>query len=319
MKTDLLLAESQVAERTLLSAALRALPNVRVSEASNGREAATSLSRATFSALICPLQLQDVRASQLVGMIRGGACGIPNTPVIVVTDVPDILAAAGAGDPHTFYLRTTGPADLADQILTLVTDRPRPTVLLVEDDSAYAQYCADLLRPFYDLEIRNDGPSALVAWRARRHDVILLDLMLPGLSGDEILGIVAAERPSQPVIILTSNDGPGKHADMVLAGAAAFLSKGDNTRTIAAAIEAALKQHHFESLTSTWEGQQVRYRSLATRVHAAHYSLTRGQASNASHHLSEALAVCPVNGPTDDEWATLLADSEPPERPRGLK
>jgi DNA-binding NarL/FixJ family response regulator len=319
MKTDVLLADSQLAERTLLATALRALPDVRVSEASNGREAVTSLSRATFSAVICPLELEDVRALQLVGLIRGGVCGFPNTPAIVLTDVPDILAAAGAGDPHTFYLRTADPAELADQVLTLVTQRPRPTVLLVEDDVAYAQYCADLLRPFYDLEIRNDGKSALAAWRARRHQVILLDLMLPGLSGEDILRMVAAERPRQPVIILTSNDGPGKHEEMVFGGAAAFLSKGDNTRTIAAAIEAALKEQQCESLTNTWQGQQTRYRSLATRVHAAHYSLTRGQASNASHHLSEALAICPVNGPTDDEWAALLADSELPEGPRGFK
>jgi DNA-binding NarL/FixJ family response regulator len=319
MNIDLLLVESQPAERALLASALRALPGVRVSEAPSGRDAVTSLSRATFAAVICPLHLADIRSSQLIGLVRGGVCGIPHTPVIVIADVPDVLAAAGAADPQTFYLRTDDPADLADQILTLVTQRPRPTVLLVEDDTAYAQYCADLLRPFYELEIRADGKSALAAWRARKHQVLLLDLMLPGLSGEELLGIVAAEHPGQPVIILTSNDGPGKHEQLVFAGAAAFLSKGRAAREIAAAIETALKERQFESLTTTWQGQQDKYRSLATRVRAAHYTLTRGQASHATHHLSEALAICPVHGPTDDEWASLLVESEPPEGNRGLK
>lgn len=320
MNIDLLLAESQPAERGLLATALRNLPGVRVSEAANGREAVTSLGRATFSAVVCPVQLEDIRSSQLVGLIRGGVCGFPNTPIIVIADLPAVLAAAGPGDPHTFYLRSAEPTALADQVLSLITERPRPSVLLVEDDLAYAQYCADQLRPFYDLEIRSDGKSALAAWRARRHHAILLDLMLPGISGEELLKIICLENPSQPVVILTSNDGPGMHEQMVFSGASSFLSKGNPTRAIASTIESVLKEQQCHSLAHTWLGQQDNYRSLASRVHAAHYSLARGQASHATHHLSEAIAICPVNGPTDDEWATLLSESDSPsEGLQGMK
>jgi CheY-like chemotaxis protein len=307
MNIDFLLVESEVTERTRLACALRALPDVRVSEASKGREAVTSLSRATFSAVVCPLLLEDIRASQLVGLIRGGGCGFPHTPIVVIADTPDLLALA-SGDPNTFYLRPSEPAVLAEKMLRLIVQRPRPSVLLIEDDLAYARYCAEFLQPFYNVDIRSDGRSGLAAWHAGQYDVILLDLMLPGMRGEDILRLISTEAPAQPVIVLTSNDGLSNHQDLVLSGAAAFLSKGSVAHLIAATIQDVLRDTQCLTLESSWRGERNNLRSLASRVYAAQFSLSRGQAWNATHHLSQALAICPVNGPSDDEWGVLLSD-----------
>jgi CheY-like chemotaxis protein len=310
MNIDLLLADGQATERSLLAKALRQLPEVRVSEVSTGREAVTSLGRATFSAVVCGMQLPDLRWSQLQGLIRGGACGFRNTPLLVVTDMPVLLASAAAtNDPNTNFLRGEDPADLADQLVRLITHRPRQNVLLVEDEPQYARFCADLIKPFYDVEIRSEGRSALAAWRARHHQVIVLDLMLPGTSGEELLALIKREKPSQPVLILTSNDGAAKHQEMVLSGAAEFVSKG-SAATLASAIDRVLRDEQSHALASSLQDETERHRSVISRLHAAHYSLERGQASNATRHLTEALEICPVRGPTDDEWAQMLEENE---------
>lgn len=319
MQIDLLLADGQATPRQLLAAALRSLPDVRVCEVGTGREAITSLGRATFSAVVCAMELPDIRWSQLQGLIRGGACGFKHTPLLVMTDMPALASVTAAADPYTAFLRGEDPADLADQLVRLITNRPRPSVLLVEDEPQYAKFCADLIQPFYEVETRGDGRSALAAWRARRHQVIVLDLMLPGASGEDLLEKIKGENPNQAVLILTSNDGAAKHQEMVLSGASAFLSKGCDAATLASVIDAVLKDEQCQALTESLQNESERHRSVMSRLHAARYSLERGQASNATRHLAEAIEICPVNGPTDDEWAQLLDDQDERDRtPRGV-
>ena len=319
MHIDLLLADGQPTARSLLAASLRCLPDVRVCEVPTGREAITSLGRATFSAVVCNLELPDIRWSQLQGLIRGGACGFKHTPLIVLTEMPEVASATAPTDPHTTFLRGEDPVDLADRLVQIVTTRPRPSVLLIEDEENYARYCAELIRPFYQVEIRSDGRSALAAWRARKHRVIVLDLMLPGTTGEELLQVIKQENPNQAVLILTSNDGADKHREMVLSGASAFLSKGTDAVTIAGAIAGVLKDEECHALATSWQDASNRHRSVMSRLHAAHYSLERGQASNATRHLAEAIAICPINGPTDDEWAQMLDEQDERDRtPRGV-
>lgn len=308
MSFDLLLAGFSDPERTLLADALRAVPGVRLKEVCSGRDAVTSLNRATFSGLVCPLDLGDLRASQLVGMIRRGVSGYPRTPVIVLTDAPEMRAMAAAGDSQTFYLNAQHPDSFAAQVIRLLTSNPKSRVLLVEDDPAHADVSATELSKYYEVEVARDGDAGLDAWCARRHDVVLLDLMLPGMSGEEVQRNILTLSPTQPIVILTANAEPEKHQSMVLAGAAAFLSKPIDLRIAAATIDAVLKDQQCDTLTQYARGTEDNFQSVATRVHVAYYNLERGQAANAHHHLQQALNICSVRGPTDDEWATLLSE-----------
>jgi DNA-binding NarL/FixJ family response regulator len=319
MQIDLLLADGQDTPRQLLAAALRSLPDVRVCEVETGRGAVTSLGRATFSAVVCAMELPDIRWSRLQGLIRGGACGFTHTPLLVMTDMPELASVTAAADPYTTFVRGEDPVELADQLVRLIINRPRPSVLLVEDEPQYARFCADLIQPFYEVEMRGDGRSALAAWRARRHQVIVLDLMLPGTSGEELLELIRVENPNQAVLILTSNDGAAKHQEMVLSGASAFLSKGCDAATLASAIDGVLKDEQRQVLTASLQNESERHRSVMSRLHAARYSLERGQASNATRHLTEAIGICPVRGPTDDEWTQMLEDNEERANPQGLQ
>ncbi|MCK6045898.1 response regulator, partial [Klebsiella pneumoniae] len=79
-------------------------------------------------------------------------------------------------------------------------------VLIVEDEPDLADPLAYLLRrEGYDVEIAEDGPTALSAFQDRGADIVLLDLMLPGMSGTEVCRQIRTTS-RVPIIMLTAKD-----------------------------------------------------------------------------------------------------------------
>ncbi|MET0237449.1 MAG: response regulator, partial [Kibdelosporangium sp.] len=80
-------------------------------------------------------------------------------------------------------------------------------MLVVEDELTIAESVAARLRAEgFEVEIANDGPSAVVKAVSTSPDLIVLDLMLPGFDGLEVCRRVQAHRPV-PVLMLTVRDG----------------------------------------------------------------------------------------------------------------
>ena len=79
-------------------------------------------------------------------------------------------------------------------------------VLVVEDEESYSEALAYMLRKEgFEVSIAADGPAALTEFDRNGADIVLLDLMLPGLSGTEVCRALRA-RSSVPVIMLTARD-----------------------------------------------------------------------------------------------------------------
>ena len=84
----------------------------------------------------------------------------------------------------------------------------RPTILVIEDDPAIRRGVADALaHASYAAIEAADGDVGLEAALRRDYDLLLLDLVLPGRGGLEILREVRAVRATLPVIILTALGG----------------------------------------------------------------------------------------------------------------
>src|ERR1700709_1223463 len=78
----------------------------------------------------------------------------------------------------------------------------KPRVLVVDDDSALAEMLGIVLRADgVEPSFVVDGSRALMAFREAKPDIVLLDLMLPGLSGIDVCRLIRAESgtPSVPV------------------------------------------------------------------------------------------------------------------------
>jgi two-component system alkaline phosphatase synthesis response regulator PhoP len=124
----------------------------------------------------------------------------------------------------------------------------RRRLLLVEDDTTLRQALSfNLSREGYEVATAADGESALEAARSGRLDLILLDVMLPGMSGVEVLRVLRREGVSTPVIILSAK---GDEIDRVVGlqvGADDYVAKPFSRPELLARIEAVLRRERRRS------------------------------------------------------------------------
>ncbi|WP_298743132.1 response regulator transcription factor [uncultured Microbacterium sp.] len=115
-------------------------------------------------------------------------------------------------------------------------------VLIVEDEPDLADPLAYLLRrEGFEVEIAEDGPAALDAFGARGADIVLLDLMLPGMPGTEVCRIIRTTS-AVPVIMLTAKDS---EIDIVVGlelGADDYVTKPYSSRELLARMRAVLRR-----------------------------------------------------------------------------
>jgi DNA-binding response OmpR family regulator len=121
----------------------------------------------------------------------------------------------------------------------------RGAALLIDDDARLGALVAEYLgKHEIDVTVVGDGERGLAALRKRRFDVVLLDLMLPGLDGLEVCRRIRAvpEMAAMPVIMLTAK---GEDVDRIVGlelGADDYLPKPFNPRELLARIRAVLRR-----------------------------------------------------------------------------
>jgi len=115
-------------------------------------------------------------------------------------------------------------------------------VLIVEDEESLADPLAYLLRKEgFEASVAADGPSALAEFDRSGADIVLLDLMLPGMSGTDVCKQLRA-RSTVPVIMVTARDS---ELDKVLGlelGADDYVTKPYSARELIARIRAVLRR-----------------------------------------------------------------------------
>jgi two-component system, OmpR family, response regulator RegX3 len=115
-------------------------------------------------------------------------------------------------------------------------------ILIVEDESSLSEPLAYLLeREGYETQIADDGLAAVAEFDRAGADLVLLDLMLPGLPGTEVCRELRS-RSSVPIIMLTAKDS---EVDIVVGlelGADDYVTKPYSTRELLARIRAVLRR-----------------------------------------------------------------------------
>lgn len=117
-----------------------------------------------------------------------------------------------------------------------------PVLLLVEDEPSVAEGLTITLEAEgFEVTWVDDGAKAIPTWERLRPDLILLDLMLPGMPGTEVCRIVRS-RSDVPIIMLTARD---QEIDRVVGfelGADDYVTKPFSTRELVARIRAVLRR-----------------------------------------------------------------------------
>jgi DNA-binding response OmpR family regulator len=115
-------------------------------------------------------------------------------------------------------------------------------VLVVDDEPTIAESVAARLRAEgFEVEIAADGPAAVAAAAARRPDLVVLDVMLPGFDGLEVCRRIQADRPI-PVLMLTARDDETDLLIGLAVGADDYLTKPFSIRELAARVHALLRR-----------------------------------------------------------------------------
>ena len=156
----------------------------------------------------------------------------------------------------------------------------RRTLLLVDDESTNLQVLRHTLQAQYRLLFAKDGPTALSLVRKERPDLILLDIMMPGMSGYEVCETLKRDEDTRaiPVIFVTAlSQVADEHKGLEL-GAVDYITKPFNPPVVQARVRTHLSLVQAEEVRETrlqiirCLGAAAEYRDNETGLHIVRMS-----------------------------------------------
>ncbi len=196
--------------------------------------------------------------------------------------------------------------------LSPTLEAPAVRVLIVDDEPDLSESVAwRLEQAGFELEVASDGPAALKAVRTTRPDLILLDLVLPGMSGIDVLREIRRISEEVPVVLIS---GRSEEADRVVAleiGADDFVLKPFSPRELVARIRALVRRSRrgvkasydvmrYDGLEVALTARRVLVRGREVRLSAKEFELLSTLARSPDRAFSRAELV-------DLVWPSSLA------------
>lgn len=124
----------------------------------------------------------------------------------------------------------------------------RHRVLIVDDEEATRLLLARILSSELNVEVQLAGTceQALRLAEESAYDAILLDLLMPGIGGLEVLKEIRSQPPNMatPIVVVTVVSDPGTREECTRAGASAYLVKPVERATLAATVKAQFAMKH---------------------------------------------------------------------------
>jgi putative two-component system response regulator len=121
-------------------------------------------------------------------------------------------------------------------------ERPRPTILIVEDEEGPRNALKIILRPFYELAITSNRHDALQALRTQPIDLVTLDLKLPDGYGLDLFHAIKQARHGVEIVIITGYGTLKSSQEALQQGAAGYLLKPFNVTELIALINRTLER-----------------------------------------------------------------------------
>ncbi|MEN3308353.1 MAG: two-component system, OmpR family, response regulator [Micromonosporaceae bacterium] len=185
-------------------------------------------------------------------------------------------------------------------------------VLVVEDDERIGRLVTRALeQDGYTTERTATGPEGLAAALARDFDMVILDLMLPGMSGDEVLERLVGERPEQRVLVLSAVPEIGTRVAVLEAGAADFLGKPFAVAELLARVRARLRSPAPDASSRWLCAGPIRLdlRRRRAEVNGADLELPQREFLLLQHLMSRAGEVCSRRELLVDVWGLTFDPS----------
>ena len=141
----------------------------------------------------------------------------------------------------------------AAQLPLLLDGEQASTVFVVDDDRSIREAMRDLLSENgYAVEIFADGPAFFEAYRPGREGCLLVDAVMPGMSGVEVIKRLKADGHALPAIVITGNGAVPMAVQAMKAGAVDFIEKPVGHEDLLASVKRALDQTRDTAKLSAW-------------------------------------------------------------------
>ena len=173
-------------------------------------------------------------------------------------------------------------------------------ILLVEDEKKVAEFVARGLRAErFAVDVSHDGNGGLEMALAFSYDLIILDLMLPGLNGTEVLKRLRRQKAQVPVLVLTARDGTANKVENFEAGADDYLTKPFAFAELIVRVKALLRRGATDrssvlrvaDLEVDRLSQQVRRAGKRIELTSKEYSLLEYLVANTGRVLSRTMII----------------------------
>ncbi|MFP6583941.1 MAG: sigma-54 dependent transcriptional regulator [Candidatus Hydrogenedentota bacterium] len=137
------------------------------------------------------------------------------------------------------------------------------TILAIDDEESVRQSYRVILEHQYDLALAANGDEGLAFLDTHQVDLILLDLTMPGLSGEEVLDRLRERGNSTPVIVVTASNSITSAVEAMKRGATDYIQKPFDVHDLQANIERAIEESRDKrELESLREAESINFKSI---------------------------------------------------------
>ena len=173
-------------------------------------------------------------------------------------------------------------------------------ILLVEDEEKVARFISvGLKAERFAVDCANDGKTGLQMATLNPYDLLVVDLMLPGMSGTELIRRVRRQNTDVPIVVLTARDALADKLTNFESGADDYLTKPFAFAELLVRIKALLRRGavpranviQIADLEIDRLAHQVRRNGVAIKLTAKEYGLLEYLATNAGRVLSRTMIV----------------------------
>lgn len=215
------------------------------------RDGLSVLKTQSVDVLICGADLSELDGWRLSRLVRSGALKCEATiPIMLVTvtwceRIAEVTAREHGINDLVCLDDLPYLSERLDECLKTPLILQKPNLLVVEDDPDTSEIIKRVLSYRFKIDVADDGQKGLECWLEKRHDLVLLDVMLPIMSGPEVLGKILEHHATQPVVIMTAHATVDQAEKLLIDGAADFIPKPFRPEPLRAVTEVALRRDDY--------------------------------------------------------------------------
>lgn len=178
-------------------------------------------------------------------------------------------------------------------------------IFIVDDDVCIGDMLEEVLtREGYGTARAYSGTEALLYLSSNRPDLILLDLMLPGLSGEELLPLIQGIA----VIVVSAKAEVSSKVDLLLGGAADYITKPFNTEELLARITVQLRKSSasstpiltYDEIELDTDSRSVKVKRIPVRLTKTEYAILKLLMQNPSQVITRSVMLDRISEDTPD-------------------